>query len=77
MTVACGRVVSEVLERNGLPGGISTVVVGSGRDVGERLIQDERLKLVSFTGSTEVCVCMRCVCVCLYLMFILLTCLMS
>jgi acyl-CoA reductase-like NAD-dependent aldehyde dehydrogenase len=30
------------------------VVVGPGSTVGEKLIQDERLKLISFTGSTGI-----------------------
>jgi hypothetical protein len=36
------------------------MVVGPGRTVGERLINDPRLALVSFTGSSEVC-CVGCV----------------
>lgn len=48
------KIIADVLERNGLPGGIVTMVVGSGRTVGEQLIQDPRLSLVSFTGSSEV-----------------------
>ena len=39
------------------------MVVGPGRTVGERLINDPRLALVSFTGSSEVRVfCVRAFC---------------
>eukprot|EP00034_Subulatomonas_tetraspora_P001393 GABW01001702.1.p1 GENE.GABW01001702.1~~GABW01001702.1.p1 ORF type:complete len:137 (-),score=46.92 GABW01001702.1:15-368(-) len=53
-TVATMKICAEVLERNDLPAGIITMVLGSGATVGERLIQDKRLSLISFTGSTEI-----------------------
>ena len=34
--------------------GIFNLVIGSGRDVGELLLDDPRVKLVSFTGSTKI-----------------------
>jgi len=54
VTIATQRIVADVLERNGLPGAICSMVVGPGRTVGERLINDPRLALVSFTGSSEI-----------------------
>eukprot|EP00753_Platysulcus_tardus_P007696 PLAT15397.1.p2 GENE.PLAT15397.1~~PLAT15397.1.p2 ORF type:complete len:526 (+),score=252.21 PLAT15397.1:35-1579(+) len=54
VTIAVTRIVADVLERNGLPGGIATMVLGKGSVIGEALINDDRLKLVSFTGSTAV-----------------------
>jgi aldehyde dehydrogenase family 7 protein A1 len=54
VTVATTRIIAEVLERNGLPAGVLTMVTGGGATIGERLIQDKRLDLVSFTGSTAV-----------------------
>ncbi len=42
-----------VLEAEGL-GGLASLVIGSGREVGQRMLWDKRLPLVSFTGSTEV-----------------------
>ncbi len=38
---------------NGLPEGISCVVIGRGATVGERMIADPRLTLISATGSTR------------------------
>ena len=34
--------------------GIFNLVIGSGRDVGERILHDTRIPLVSFTGSTKI-----------------------
>eukprot|EP01027_Heterolobosea_sp_BB2_P025709 GEZU01039464.1.p1 GENE.GEZU01039464.1~~GEZU01039464.1.p1 ORF type:complete len:513 (-),score=204.74 GEZU01039464.1:69-1607(-) len=53
-TVATQKIIAEVLERNNVPAGVATMVVGSGRDIGERLINDARLQLISFTGSTSI-----------------------
>jgi len=54
ITVATTRIIGEVLERNGLPAGILTTVIGSGRTIGERVLTDKRIGMVSFTGSSEV-----------------------
>jgi len=51
--VACQNIVNEVLRANGLPEGISCVVIGRGSTVGERMIADHRLPLISATGSTR------------------------
>jgi aldehyde dehydrogenase (NAD+) len=42
-----------VLEAEGF-GALATVCIGSGRDVGQRMLEDARVPLVSFTGSTSV-----------------------
>ncbi len=55
ITVAVTKIIAGVLEKNGFPGGICSMVIGPGRTVGEQLIQDSRLSLISFTGSTQVC----------------------
>ncbi len=52
--IAVTRVAQEVLERCGFGKGIVGLVVGSGGDVGERLVRDERVKLVSYTGSVAI-----------------------
>lgn len=53
-TVAVSKIVADVFEANGLPGGICSMVVGPGRSLGEHMIQDKRLALVSFTGSSAI-----------------------
>lgn len=52
-TIATSKIVGDVLERNGFAG-VCTTVIGPGSSVGELIINDSRLKLVSFTGSTLV-----------------------
>ncbi|MCF7797514.1 MAG: aldehyde dehydrogenase family protein [Lentisphaeria bacterium] len=49
--VAVQNICNEVLEKNGLKG-IFNLVIGKGSTIGERLINDTRIPLVSFTGST-------------------------
>ena len=44
ITVAVTKIISEVLEKNNLPEGILTTVIGPGRTVGEYLINDKYLK---------------------------------
>ncbi len=51
--VACQRIAHDVLQRNGFAGGVSTLLVGPVETVGERLIADARIPLVSATGSTR------------------------
>lgn len=49
--VATMNLIAKILRENDLPGGILNLVVGRGSEVGERLISDNRLPLVSATGS--------------------------
>jgi aldehyde dehydrogenase (NAD+) len=51
--IAVQKICNRVLERHGLKG-VFNLVIGPSRAVGEALIQDRRIPLVSFTGSTEV-----------------------
>ncbi|RME26515.1 MAG: aldehyde dehydrogenase family protein [Deltaproteobacteria bacterium] len=50
--VAVQNICNRVMADHGLSG-IFTLVIGRGRDVGERLLNDSRLPLVSFTGSCQ------------------------
>jgi aldehyde dehydrogenase (NAD+) len=50
--VAVQHICNRVMERHGVPG-VFNLAVGSGSVVGERLINDRRVPLVSFTGSTK------------------------
>jgi aldehyde dehydrogenase (NAD+) len=45
---------AEALEEAGLPKGVWNVVTGGGREVGEPLLKHEKVKVISFTGSTDV-----------------------
>lgn len=49
--IACTRIAARVLERNGHPPGLVGLVVGKGREIGDRLVADPRVALVSYTGS--------------------------
>ena len=56
-TPLCGigltNVVRPVLEAEGF-GALASLCIGSGREVGQGMLEDKRLPLVSFTGSTSV-----------------------
>ena len=47
------NVVRPVLEKEGF-GALAALCVGSGREVGQRMLEDRRVPLVSFTGSTGI-----------------------
>jgi aldehyde dehydrogenase (NAD+) len=51
--IACQNIIREVFRANGVPDGVSCVVVGRGSTVGERIVADSRLTLISATGSTR------------------------
>ncbi len=50
--VACQNIIAEVFAANNVPEGVGGLIVG-GREVGEWLAADERISLVSATGSTR------------------------
>ncbi|MED1471133.1 aldehyde dehydrogenase family protein [Bacillus salipaludis] len=50
---------AELLQEAGLPDGAINVVTGSGSVVGDRLIQDDRVKVITFTGSPAVGIGLR------------------
>jgi aldehyde dehydrogenase family 7 member A1 len=52
-SVAVTRLVADVLEEAGYSGAIASMICGTGAEVGDRLVRDKRIELVSFTGSTE------------------------
>jgi aldehyde dehydrogenase (NAD+) len=51
--IAMTNAAREVLEPDGF-GALVSLVIGTNEDVGERLVRDHRLPLVSFTGSSRV-----------------------
>ena len=52
VSIATTKIISNVLERNGVPGCVASLVTG-GADIGETITTDKRVPLVSFTGSTN------------------------
>lgn len=50
--IAIQNICNEVMEKNGYSGIFSTII-GKGSIVGEKLLKDKRIPLVSFTGSTK------------------------
>jgi aldehyde dehydrogenase (NAD+) len=51
--IAVTHIANQVMADHGL-NSIFNLVIGSGREVGERLLNDQRIPLVSFTGSTNI-----------------------
>ena len=49
-----GVFMASLFERAGLPAGVFNCVTGAGSSVGNRLVEDPRVRAISFTGSTEV-----------------------
>lgn len=52
--VAAQNIVGAVLKENDLPEGIFSLVAGEGPVIGELMIRDHRVSLISFTGSSSV-----------------------
>jgi len=51
--IAVTKIVSTVLEKNGIPGAVASLVTG-GKDAGEAIAENREVELVSFTGSEYV-----------------------
>ncbi|MCK6603877.1 MAG: aldehyde dehydrogenase family protein [Ignavibacteriaceae bacterium] len=52
--VAVQNIVAGVVEKNGLPEGVFNLIIGKGSTIGEKLLNDKRIPLISLTGSTRV-----------------------
>jgi aldehyde dehydrogenase family 7 protein A1 len=52
VTMACSKIVADVLKAEGLTG--VAVTCQGGADVGQAMVDDKRIELMSFTGSTAV-----------------------
>ena len=48
---ACGWALAEIISRSGLPAGAFNLVMGSGREVGQTLVDHSLVNALSFTGS--------------------------
>lgn len=51
--VACFKIIADVLKANDVPEGVLNLIVGDVETVGEPLISDARIPLISATGSTR------------------------
>ena len=54
VSIAQTKLMTEVLLDNNVHGGVATLCQGPGSSVGQTLIDDKRLNLISFTGSTAI-----------------------
>jgi aldehyde dehydrogenase (NAD+) len=52
--LAVHHLVSAVIRENHLPEGLFNLIIGSGASIGERMLGDGRIPLISLTGSTPV-----------------------
>jgi aldehyde dehydrogenase (NAD+) len=50
----CAQILVQALEEAGLPKGVLNLVMGEGSKVGNIIVDDERVKAISFTGSNAV-----------------------
>jgi len=46
--------IAEMFAEAGMPPGVFNLVMGAGSEIGDILVEDERVKVVSFTGSNEI-----------------------
>ena len=54
LTPASAVALTEIIAKQDIPAGLFNLVMGPGRDVGQRLVESPRLDAVSFTGSVPV-----------------------
>ena len=52
--IAVQNILADVIKDNDLPEGLFSLIIGRGSSVGEKLLNDKRVPLISITGSTEV-----------------------
>lgn len=54
ITVAMGAKIVELFEKAGLPDGVLNLIIGSGRSVGNQIVNHPKVRGITFTGSTGV-----------------------
>jgi aldehyde dehydrogenase (NAD+) len=52
--IAVQNILADVIKENKLPEGLFSLIIGKGSSVGERMLNDKRVPLVSLTGSTVI-----------------------
>ena len=53
-TPASAVALTEIISRQDIPAGLFNLVMGAGRDVGQRLVESPKVNAISFTGSVPV-----------------------
>jgi aldehyde dehydrogenase family 7 protein A1 len=51
--IAVTKLVAEVLEESKVPGAIASLICGTGNTIGQAMLDDKTMELISFTGSTR------------------------
>jgi aldehyde dehydrogenase (NAD+) len=51
-SIACIKIVDRVLKTNRAPEGLIGLIIGKGSTIGNKLVEDHHIPLISFTGST-------------------------
>ncbi|SRR6056297_1366345 len=51
--IAVQNILKEVIEVNDVPEGVFSMIIGSGSSIGEDILNDKKIPLVSFTGSIK------------------------
>ncbi|WP_421980032.1 aldehyde dehydrogenase family protein [Roseibium sp.] len=54
LTPASAVALTEIIEKQDIPKGLFSLVMGSGRSIGQRLVESPQVDAISFTGSVEV-----------------------
>ncbi|KZK78489.1 Aldehyde dehydrogenase, thermostable [Pseudovibrio sp. W64] len=54
LTPASAVALAEIIERQDIPKGLFSLVMGSGRNIGQRLVESSKVDAISFTGSVPV-----------------------
>ena len=54
VTPASAAALTEIISRQDIPAGLISLVMGAGRDVGQRLVESPKINAISFTGSVPV-----------------------
>ncbi len=52
--IAVQNILRDVIKENNLPEGLFNVIIGKGSTVGEKMLNDKRVPLISLTGSTAI-----------------------
>lgn len=52
--IAVQNILADVIKENNLPEGLFSLMIGRGKTIGEKMLNDKRIPLLSITGSTNV-----------------------